>query len=176
MTIIIYSLVPRLPNLLNVSACNIEKLGWAWGRGYIFGCGEYSSPAKGGSSSQPSMSDHPLKLAIEFKLNNVVLAVSDVAEWFELGLQLGLPSATLRLIAADPNIRDIKSQRLAMLSEWFKYDSAASWEKLAAALAAIGENVVAANVRSQSQVMKGAATKGPALNEDNKTCTLLLYI
>ena len=93
------------------------------------------------------MSDRPSEL--EFKLNNVVLAVSDVIEWFDLGLQLGLPSATLRLIAADPNIKDINSQRLAMLSEWLKYDIAASWEKLAAALATIGENVVAANVRSQ---------------------------
>ena len=94
-----------------------------------------------------AMSDHPSEL--EFKLNNVVLAVSDVAEWFDLGLQLGLPSTTLRLIAADPNIKDIKSQRLAMLSEWLKYDTAASWEKLAAALATIGENVVADNVKRQ---------------------------
>ena len=86
---------------------------------------------------------------LELKLNNVVLAVSNVAEWFALGLQLGLPSATLRLIAADPNIKDIRSQRLAMLSEWLKYDSAASWEKLAAALASIGENVAADNVRSR---------------------------
>ena len=93
------------------------------------------------------MSDRPSEL--EFKLNNVILAVSDVAEWFDLGLQLGLPSATLRLIAADPNIKDIKSQRLAMLSEWLKYDTAASWEKLAAALATIGENVVADNVKRQ---------------------------
>ena len=83
------------------------------------------------------------------KLNNVVLAVSNVAEWFALGLQLGLPSATLRLIAADPNIKDIRSQRLAMLSEWLKYDTTASWEKLAVALASIGENVAAANVRSR---------------------------
>ena len=93
------------------------------------------------------MSDRPSEL--ELKLNNVVLAVSDVAEWFDLGLQLGLPSATLRLIVADPNIKDIKSQRLAMLSEWLKYDTAASWEKLAAALATIGENVVADNVKRQ---------------------------
>ena len=118
------------------------------------------------------MSDHPNDL--EFKLQHVILAVSDVAEWFELGLQLGLPSATLRLIAADPNIKDIKSQRLAMLSEWLKYDTTASWEKLAAALVTIGENVVAANVRSQ--FMKAAATPAPvvdASDQDNTTCTSL---
>jgi hypothetical protein len=116
---------------------------------------------------------------LQFKLNNIILAVSDVVEWFDLGLQLGLPSATLRLIAADPNIKDIKSQRLAMLSEWLKYDTAASWDKLSAALIAIGENVVATNVRSK--YMKAAtATPGPAVadasNEDDKTCTYLYLI
>ena len=108
------------------------------------------------------MSDRPSEL--EFKLNNVVLAASNVAEWFDLGLQLGLPSATLRLIAADPNIKDIKSQRLAMLSEWLKYDTAASWEKLAAALATVGENVVAANVRTQ---FMGISTADVDRNEDS---------
>ena len=68
------------------------------------------------------MSDRPDD--VEFKLQHVVVAVSDVVEWFDLGLQLGLPSATLRSIAADPNTKDIKSQRLAMLSEWLKYDTA----------------------------------------------------
>ena len=113
------------------------------------------------------MSDHPKEL--ELKLNNLVLAVSDVADWFSLGLQLGLPSATLEIIAADSSIKDIKSKRLAMLSEWLKYDTAASWEKLAAALDVIGENVVAANVRSQ--FMKVATSSAVAdISEDEKTC------
>ena len=111
------------------------------------------------------MSDRPSEL--ELKLNNVVPAVSDVAEWFELGLQLGLPSATLTLIAADTNIIDIKSKRRAMLSEWLKYDTAASWEKLAAALATIGENVVAANVRSQFMMIPTAVTDDVRSSEDS---------
>ena len=111
------------------------------------------------------MSDRPSEL--EFKLNNVVLAVSDVSEWFHLGLQLGLPNTTLRLIAADPNIKDIKSQRLAMLSEWLKYDTAASWEKLAASLATIGENAVATNVRSQFMRISTAVTDDVDRNEDS---------
>jgi hypothetical protein len=68
-----------------------------------------------------------------------------------------------------------------MLSEWLKYDTAAGWEKLAAALVAIGENVAAANVRSK--YMKVAtATPGPvvdASNQDVKTCTspaCIIYI
>ena len=119
------------------------------------------------------MSDRPGD--VEFKLQHVVVAVSDVVEWFDLGLQLGLPSATLRLIAADPNIKDIKSQRLAMLSEWLKYDTAASWDKLAAALVAIGEKVAAANVRSK-YMMAATATSGPVIdasNKEDKTCTSL---
>ena len=99
------------------------------------------------NKEQVAMSDR--RSDLEFKLQHVVIAVQDVAEWFDLGLQLGLPSATLRLIAADPNIKDIKSQRLAMLSEWLKRDTAAGWDKLATALTTMGENVVADNVRSQ---------------------------
>ena len=123
------------------------------------------------------MSDRPDD--VEFKLQHVVVAISDVVEWFDLGLQLGLPSATLRLIAADPNTKDIKSQRLAMLSEWLKYDTAASWDKLAAALVAIGERVAAANVRSKYMKLGAVtATLGPvvdASNQDDRTCTSLLY-
>jgi hypothetical protein len=113
------------------------------------------------------MSDRP-----EFNLQHVVLAVSDVVEWFNLGLQLGLPRATLELIAADPNTKDIKSQRLAMLSGWLKYDTAASWEKLAAALVAIGENVAAANVRSKYMKVASAQSTGkPDISEeDDETC------
>ena len=110
---------------------------------------------------------------VEFKFQHVVVAVSDVVEWFDLGLQLGLPSATLRLIAADPNIKDIKSQRLAMLSEWLKYDTAASWDKLAAALVAIGERVAADNVRSKyMKVSTAESTAKPDVSEDEKTCML----
>ena len=104
---------------------------------------------------------------LEFKLNNVVLAVSDVAEWFDLGLQLRLPSTTLRSIAIDPSIIGINSKRLAMLSKWLKSDRAASWEKLAAALNAIGEKVVAANVRSQFMKIPTAVTDDVESSEDS---------
>ena len=110
------------------------------------------------------MSDHPKEL--ELKLNNVVLAVDDVVHWFKLGLQLGLPSAALEIIAADSSIKDIESKRRTMLSKWLKYDTAASWEKLAAALDAIGENVVAANVRSQFMKIPTAVTDDAENGED----------
>ena len=124
--------------------------------------GRFSRP---GYEARVVMSDRPNDL--EFKLNNVVLAVSDVAEWFDLGLQLGLPSTTLRSIAVDPSIVDINSKRLAMLSKWLKSDTAASWEKLAAALDRIGEKVVAANVRSQFMKIPTAVTDDDVESSDD---------
>ena len=100
------------------------------------------------SSSTPLtlfiMSDRPRKLAVELK--DAVLAVKDVTEWHDLGLQLGLPEAKLKSIAAHP---DIKGHLRMMLSEWLSYDPEASWEKLAKALDAIDKRVVAENIRRQ---------------------------
>ena len=134
-------------------------------------------PLSGEFPVYPKMSDVPGEL--EVKLQHVVLAVSDVADWFNLGLQLGLPSTTLEIIASDPSIKDIKSKRLAMLSEWLKYDTAASWEKLAAALDAIGENAVAANVRSQFMKIPTAVTDDVENGEDRDEIgnfRLLVYL
>ena len=118
------------------------------------------------------MSDCPSDL--EFKLQHIVIAVKDVGEWYDLGLQLGLPDSSLAAIASHPAV---KGHKRLMLSEWLKYDTEASWDKLAGALSVIGENVVSANVRSR--FMKAAtstATPGPvtdASNEDDKTCRAL---
>ena len=92
------------------------------------------------------MSDRPSDLRLP-ELKDVVIAVKDVAvEWYDLGLQLGLPDATLASIATHP---DIEARGRMMLSKWLQYDPKASWEKLAAALNKIGKNVIAANVRRQ---------------------------
>ena len=50
---------------------------------------------------------------IELKLQHVVVAVKDVTEWYDLGLQLGLSDASLRLIASNP---DIEGRMRMMLS------------------------------------------------------------
>ena len=113
------------------------------------------------------MSDRPSDL--DFKLQHIVIAVQDVGEWYNLGLQLGLPDSTLATIASHP---DVSGHKRRMLSEWLKRDTEASWDKLAGALSMIGENVVSANIRSR--FMKAtAATPGPVIdasNEDDKTC------
>ena len=84
--------------------------------------------------------------AIKSELKDVVVAVREVTEWYDLGLQLGLPDYVLKVIAAHPNVEE--HQRM-MLSKWLEYDPSASWEKLAAVLFTIGKKVGAENVRRQ---------------------------
>jgi hypothetical protein len=121
------------------------------------------------------MSDRPSDL--EFKLQHIIITVQDVGEWYDLGLQLGLPDSALAAIASHP---DVRGHKRLMLSEWLKRDTEASWDKLAGALSVIGENVVAANVRSRF-MKAGAASATPrpiadASNKDDKTCKPLLLI
>jgi hypothetical protein len=98
------------------------------------------------------MSDHSVNL--QFELQHIVIAVKDaISKWYDLGLQLGLPDATLTEIRLDP---DTGSHLRMMLSKWLSYDPKASWEKLANALTRIGMNTIAANIRVK--YMKAATT------------------
>ena len=114
------------------------------------------------------MSDRPSDL--EFKLQHIVIAVKDIiTEWYDLGLQLGLPDSSLRLIGSNP---DIEGHLRMMLSKWLSYDTQASWEKLANALNTMGKNAVAANIRSK--FVRAATTLSVAdASEDDKTCMSL---
>ena len=106
---------------------------------------------------------------LKFELQHIIIAVQNVSEWYNLGLQLGLPDSTLADIASHP---DVSGHKRRMLSEWLKRDTEASWDKLANALSIIGENVVATNIKSRF-VKAAAATPGPvvnASNENDKTC------
>ena len=113
------------------------------------------------------MSDRPSDL--EFKLQHVVIAVKDlITEWYDLGLQLGLPDYTLKPIGSNP---DIEGRLRMMLSKWLDYDPEASWEKLANALNIMGKNAIAANIRSK--FVKTTSTLVADVPEDDKTCTPL---
>ena len=101
------------------------------------------------------------------ELKDLVIAVRGVVEWHDLGLQLGLPDATLRLIGLHP---DIEGHLRMMLSEWLQFDPEASWEKLATALNKIGKNTIAANVRREflgvdTQVTQFTSTVEPASSQ-----------
>ena len=91
-----------------------------------------------------NMSDRPSDIKLELK--DVVVAVREVTEWYDLGLQLGLPDYVLKVVASHPNVEE--HQRM-MLSKWLESDPSASWEKLAAALCTIGKKVSAEKVRRQ---------------------------
>jgi hypothetical protein len=113
---------------------------------------------------------------LEFKLQHIVIAVQDVREWYDLGLQLGLPDSALAAIGSHP---DVMGHKRLMFSQWLKRDTEAGWDKLAGALSVIGENVVAANIRRQFVKAAAAATPGPivdALNEDDKTCRPIIIL
>ena len=102
---------------------------------------------------------------VEFKLQHIVIAVKEViTEWYDLGLQLGLPDSTLKLIGSSP---DIEGHLRMMLSKWLDYDTEASWDKLANALNIMGKNVVAANIRSK--YVRACTTLADAPSHDDET-------
>ena len=82
----------------------------------------------------------------KLELKDVVFAVKDVTEWYDLGLYLDLPDAILATIASHP---DVEGHRRMMLSKWLQYDREATWEKLVSALLKMGKNVIAENIRRQ---------------------------
>ena len=84
---------------------------------------------------------------IKFEIKNIVIALKDViAEWYDLGIHLGLPESILKLIGSSP---DIEGRLRMMVSKWLDYDPEASWDKLANALNTMGKNTIAANIRSK---------------------------
>ena len=92
------------------------------------------------------MSESPTSDLKPPELKDLVIAVRGVVECHDLGLQLGLPEPTLKLIDKH---HDSKDHLRMMLSEWLQFDPEASWEKLATALNKIGKNAIAANVRQE---------------------------
>ena len=106
----------------------------------------------------------------EDDLKHLVNAVKGVICWRDLGLNLDVPPWKLEIIARENGIEDGKRE---MLSTWLKFDLKASWEKLACALTAIGENVVAANVRSQ--YVRAVCKISKTLTEDEQTCMFIYW-
>ena len=91
------------------------------------------------------MSERPTSDPKLPELKDLVIALKDLVECHALGIQLGLPESTLKLIDKHP----VEEHLRRMLSGWLQYDPEATWEKLATALSKIGKNAIAANVRQQ---------------------------
>ena len=118
-------------------------------------------------SRQPTfitMSERP-KLQLE-QLKDVVVILKDVqTEWYGLGVQLGLPVHMLDAIKA---LRlSVQNSMLDMVHRWLSYDPEASWEKLAKALDAIAERVVAENIRRQ--FLGAVAAAAQSLDDEPET-------
>ena len=84
---------------------------------------------------------------IKFEIKNIITTLKDVvSEWYDLGIELGLPESILNLIGSSP---DVEGRLRMTVFKWLDYDPEASWEKLANALNAMGKNMIAASIRSK---------------------------
>ena len=83
----------------------------------------------------------------KIELRELLVAVKDFTEWYNLGVHLALPVYVLDTIKAER--LSVQDSTREMLKKWLDYDPEASWEKLASALEAIDKRTVAENVRRQ---------------------------
>ena len=81
--------------------------------------------------------------AKRLKLQEVVSELTEVTEWHHLGVQLGVPAATLRTIESNyPH--DAKRRKTEVLIWWCDNAPVISWEKLAQAVEAVGGHAAVA--------------------------------
>ena len=78
----------------------------------------------------------------------LVVAVSNVNDWYDLGLHLCLEVAKLKEIEVKYHVYGAVRMKTEMFDLWLKSCPNASWHKLVSALNAIGEKRVAAEVES----------------------------
>ena len=78
----------------------------------------------------------------------LVVAVSNVNDWYNLGLHLRLEVAKLKEIEVKYHVYGAARMKTEMFDLWLKSCPNASWHKLVSALNAIGEKRVAKEVES----------------------------
>ena len=66
----------------------------------------------------------------------------------DIGLELDIPYATLKLIRNDPNLSDLKEKCCKMLEGWLEDDNSATWKKLCDALQEVGMSVLAEQIKN----------------------------
>ena len=80
-------------------------------------------------------------------INEVVTKLTDVDQWFSLGIQLSVPIADLKKI--DANYSDLDRKKAEMLFKWQKLGKGVSWQSLIRALNGIEEIGLARTLASQ---------------------------
>ena len=80
-------------------------------------------------------------------VKNLSSELKTVTAWYNLGINLGLPTYELHKIECDYQGND--RRMLAVLELWLRHTPNAAWEILVDALEEMGENRVAENIRQQ---------------------------
>ena len=81
-----------------------------------------------------------------FTVKNIRRQISSVVDWKDLGIELDIDLAKLNEIERNCQGK-VGDCRISMIDFWVNSDTSASWNKLAAALEAISQNVKAKDVR-----------------------------
>ena len=80
------------------------------------------------------------------KLNHYITYMA--LSYHEIGLELGIPNATLKLIRNDPILSGLKEKCQKMLEMWLENDTSATWKKLSDALQKVGMSVLAERIKN----------------------------
>ena len=88
-------------------------------------------------------------------------AVKSVEKWQELGHQLNIsPEMLSNLFNSGQSGAECRDE---MVAYWEKHDNDASWEKLARALARMGENQLAERLIEERRIVEGGGGGGGAM-------------
>ena len=93
-------------------------------------------------TNQPNLEDTPTLR----ELNRHIIHMA--TSYFEIGLELDVPSAKLKLIKNDPTLPDLKEKCRKMLEVWLESDTSATWKKLCDALQEVKMGVLAEQIKT----------------------------
>ena len=86
-------------------------------------------------------------------MHNVVPEISEIVDWIQLGLQLGLKLPRLREIQA--NYHTVEECRVNMIHWWLISTEEPTWEKLASAIARLGLAHISLKMSTKFQIESG---------------------
>ena len=72
--------------------------------------------------------------------------LTEVLDWYTLGIRLGIPDHLLREIQINYSAYGTCRRRQEMITTWLQYDTEASWDKLASALKEMEKRVAASKI------------------------------
>ena len=82
-------------------------------------------------------------------VKNLSSELTEITNWYRLGLNLNLQTHELKKIQQDHAHRGSDQQMLEMLDKWLRRTPTATWDDVVTALQQMGENRVAENIRQK---------------------------